>query len=81
MENLKADFNRWVEAEDADFRDRYSERFPTSHPDELAVRVPKRFHPLLAHLEPQIISRGQYLTEGLWFFPTDGEVLKLSYND
>lgn len=81
MENLKAELNSWIETENTEFRERYSDRFPACHPDWLAVRVPGRFHPLFSELEPEIISRGNYLTEGLWFFPDNGEILRLSYQN
>lgn len=81
LENLKSEFNLWVEAENTEFRERYSDRFPACHPDWLAVRVPKKFYLLFSELEPEIINRGNYLTEGLWFFPDSGEILMLSYQN
>lgn len=81
MKNLKAEFNLWTDKEETEYKERYSDRYPACHPDWLAVRVPRRFHPLFSELEPEIISQGNYLTPGLWFFPTDGEVLKLSYQN
>lgn len=81
LENLKMEYDGWKEEEEAEFRDRYSDRFPACHPDWLAVRVPKKFYLLFSELEPEIINRGNYLTEGLWLFPDSGEILRLSYQN
>jgi hypothetical protein len=76
---LRAEFSRWASVEQEAFNDEYGDRFPTCHPDVTARRLPQRFRPLFSDLEPEIIGRGNYLTEGLWFYPDNGEVLKLSY--
>ncbi len=81
LENLKMEYDGWKEKEEAEFRDRYSDRFPPCHPDWLAVRLPKKFYLLFSELEPEIINRGNYLTEGIWFFPDSGEILRLSYQN
>ena len=79
MDNLKKEFENWRKVEQEEFDKQYGDRFPTCHPDETARVVPERFHPLFIELEAEIVGPGNVLTPGVWFFPGDGEVLKLSY--
>lgn len=81
MESLRDEYTKWAEEQEKEYRERYSDRYPACHPDWLAVRIPQRFNPLFSELESEIISQGNYLTPGIWFFPDSGDVLRLSYQN